>query len=151
MDCLRIHLVRKKKIDGMRIDEFVENCDESKIYLLDMDPYFGKEMNFKVYRELSGIYNIWIDAAPRNVEDVMDILVSDADFAVITGVYFRDPLEELLEITENVAMRSIFKKYVDEFINAGGKIVILPRNMIKQVEAESRYVIGTREVCLWKG
>ncbi len=142
--------MRRKRIDGMKIDRFVEECEDSRIYLLDIDPYFGREMNFRVYRELSGIYDMWIDSAPRRVEDVVDVLVSDAEVAVLNGFYFWDPLDELLEMTDNVAMRSVSEDHFERFLAAGGKIVILPRNMLDRFEAGEKYVIGSREVCPWK-
>ncbi len=150
MDCLKVHLVRRKRVDGMKIDEFIDNCESSRIYLLDVDPYFGREMNFKVYRELSGIFDLWIDSAPRKVEDVVDVLISDAEIAVLTGVYFWDSLDELLEMTDNVAMRSVFPRHIERFLAAGGKIVILPRNMLNDFGSGEKYVIGSREVCPWK-
>jgi hypothetical protein len=150
VDCIEIHTVRRKRIDGMKVDEFVERYEHSKVYLIDVDPHLGREMNFKVYRELSGIYDMWIDAAPRKVEDVVDVLISDAEIAIITGAHFRDSYEEVLEIAENVALRSIYPNEVNAFIRAGGKIVILPRNIIEGIDAETRYVIGSREVCRWR-
>jgi uncharacterized protein related to proFAR isomerase len=133
----------------MKVDRFVEECDDSQIYLIDIDPYFGKEMNFKVYRELAGIYDLWIDAASRKVEDVMDVLVSDAEVAVITGVYFWDPLEELMDMTDSVAMKSIFQKHIDEFIKLGGKIIIVPNNLVHNYEADVR-VMSRQGVCPWR-
>jgi len=145
-----VHTVRRKKVDGLKIDEFIDSCESSKLYLIDIDPYFGREMNFKVYRELSGIFDLWIDAAPRRVEDAMDVLISDAEIAVITGIYFWDPIESILEITENIALKSIYPEHAEEFVNAGGKVVILPRNIINKVNLEEKYVIKGREVCSWK-
>ncbi len=150
MSCLEVHTVRRKRIDGKKIDDFVEECEASKLYLIDVDTYFGREMNFKVYRELSGIFDLWLDSSPRKIEDVMDVLISDADVAVITGVYFWDSLDDLMGLSDNVAMKSIFEKHIIDFMNAGGKLVILPRNMANKYENLDRYVISGREVCPWK-
>ncbi len=147
--CIPVHEVRKKRVDGMKVDEFIENCDEDTLYLLDIDTYFGKEMNFKVYRELEGIYNLWIDATPRLIEDVMDILISNADLAVITGIYFRDDLEELLELTESVAMKSIFTEDIENFLNVGGYTVITSPIILKELKNVDGYVFRGKEVCHW--
>ncbi len=149
MDCLEVHTIKRKRIDGLKIDDFIEKCDSQNLYLIDIDPYFGKEMNFKVYRELSGIYDLWIDAASRRIEDVMDVLVSDADVAVITGVYFWDSLKDLIDLTDNVAMKSIYEKHIDEFVKLGGKIVILPRNMANRYNVEVK-IFTKKGVCDWK-
>ena len=150
MDCLKVHTVKRKRIDGMKIKDFIEYCEDTKLYLLDIDPYFGREMNFKVYRELSGIFDIWIDSAPRRVEDVIDALVSDAEVSVITGVYMWDPIEEIFNITENVAMKSIYPNHISSFLEEGGEKVIVPKNMAREIEGGEKYVMRGREVCLWK-
>ncbi len=145
-----MHTVKRKRIDGMKIKDFIEYCEDTKLYLLDIDPYFGREMNFKVYRELSGIFDIWIDSAPRRVEDVIDALVSDAEVSVITGVYMWDPIEEIFNITENVAMKSIYPNHISSFLEEGGEKVIVPKNMAREIEGGEKYVMRGREVCLWK-
>ena len=149
VNCLKVHTVSRNKIDGIKPGEFMDRCEDSKLYLLDIDPYFGKEMNFKVYRELSGLYDIWIDAASRKIEDVMDILIFDAEIAVLSGIYFWDELSELLELTDNVAMKSIFSKHIVDFVKVGGKIVILPKNLVNEFEGE-KYIMTGKEVCPWK-
>ena len=150
MNCLKVHTVRRKRIDGMKIKDFIESCEDTKLYLLDIDPYFGKEMNFKVYRELSGIFDIWIDAAPRRVEDVIDALVSDAEVSVITGVYMWDSIAEIFNMTENVAMKSIYPNHISSFLEEGGEKVIVPKNMANEIEGGEKYVMRGREVCPWK-
>ncbi len=150
VNCLKVHTVKRKRIDGMKIKDFIESCEDKKIYLLDIDPYFGREMNFKVYQELSGIYDIWIDAAPRRVEDVIDTLISDAEVSVITGVYMWDNIEEIFKITENIAMKSIFPNHISSFLQNGGKIIILPNNMMNEFEDGDKYIMRGKEVCPWK-
>ncbi len=150
MNCLKVHTIKRKRIDGMKIKDFIESCEDTKLYLLDIDPYFGREMNFKVYRELSGIFDIWIDSAPRKVEDVIDALVSDAEVSVITGVYMWDPIEEIFKITENVAMKSIYPKHISSFLEEGGEKVIVPKHMAREIEGGEKYVMQGRGVCPWK-
>ena len=149
MKCISIHIVRRKRIDGEKIDDFVENCDEDTLYLLDLDTYFGREMNFRVYRELEGIYRMWIDSSPRIIEDVMDVLISSADIAVITGIYFRDDIEELLNLTENVAMKSIFDEDIENFLNQGGYTIITSPRILRKVKNVEGYVFRGKEVCPW--
>ena len=149
MKCISVHIVRRKRIDGEKIDDFVENYEEDTIYLLDLDTYFGREMNFRVYRELEGIYRMWIDSSPRIIEDVMDVLISSADIAVITGVYFRDDIEELLDLTENVAMKSIFDEDIENFLNHGGYTIITSPRILRNVKNVEGYVFRGKEVCPW--
>ncbi len=144
-----MHLVRKKRVDELKVDQFIESCEEDTLYLLDVDTYFGREMNFKVYRELEGIYKLWIDATPRVIEDVMDVLISNADMAVITGIYFRDDLEELLELTESVTMKSIFTEDIENFLSVGGYTVITSPIILKVLKNVNGYIFRGKEVCRW--
>ncbi len=151
MDCLKIHNVRRRRIDNKRINDFIEECDEKKLYILDIDSYLGREMNFKVYRELEGIYEIWIDSAPRINEDVMDILVSGGNIAVLMKEFLRKKeLEKIIEVTDNIALKSIFMENIKEFINMGGKIIISSVNMGYEIKDVELYTIRNGMVCRWK-
>ena len=149
MKCIPVHLVRRKRIDGLKVDDFVENCDCNTIYLLDLDTYFGREMNFRIYHELEGIFNMWIDSSPRVIEDVMDVLISSADMAVIMGIYFRGNMDELLSLTENVAMKSIFDEDIENFLNRGGYTIITSPRIMRRVKNVKGYVFRGKEVCPW--
>ena len=149
MNCIPVHLVRKKRVDGKKIDDFIEECEDDTLYLIDLDPYFGREMNFRVYRELEGIFKMWIDSSPRVVEDVMDMLISSADMAVISGIYLRDDLEEILNLTDNVAMKSIFDKDIENFLNHGGYTIITSPRILRKVKNVKGYVFRGKEVCPW--
>ena len=152
MECVKIHHVRRKRIDNMRLDEFIDECDEKTLYLLDIDPYMGREMNFKVYRELEGIYELWIDSAPRSSEDVMDILVSGGNMAVIMREFLMDgEMEKIVEMTENIALKSIFIEYLKEFVNMGGKKIISSEiAKFEFVDSGLKvYTIKNGEVCRW--
>ncbi len=151
MNCLRIHNLRRRRIDNKRVNDFIEECDEKKLYILDIDSYLGREMNFKIYRELEGIYELWIDSAPRTNEDVMDILVSGGDVAVIMNEFLRKrEMEKIIEITDNIALKSIFIDNLKKFIELGGKIIISSVNMGYEIKDVELYTMRNREVCEWK-
>ena len=150
MDCLRIHTIRKKKIDGMKIGEFVERCEEEKLYLLDIDAHLGREMNFKVYNSLSGIFDMWIDATPRRVEDIMDTIIVGAQYAIINDIYFMESLKDVLELTDSVILKSYSLERINNFLALGGRRVMTSTAIAQNLNMENIYVIKGREVCEWR-
>jgi len=148
--CIRLHTIKGGRIDGMSISKFVEVNEESLLYLLDIDSYLGREMNFKIYDELSGIFELWIDAAPRRHYDVMDILVSGGNMAIIMD-HFMKPreIEKSVEITENIILKSFSFEIIEKFIMVGGKKVITSPNIASLLSGEI-YVLKGGEICPWK-
>lgn len=150
MNCLKIYPVMRGKIDGKKIDEFVESFDGEVLYLLDVDAHKGSEMNFKIYDELSGLFDMWIDAAPRRHYDVMDVLVIGGNKAVITPYFTMwKEIEKAIEITDNVILKSYDVGEIDKFLSMGGKEVITSARMAPIIKA-STYVLKGGEICLWK-
>lgn len=151
MNSLRVYPVRRKKIGGLKIREFIESCEDSKLYLLDIDAYMGREMNIKVYNELSGIFDMWIDSAPRRVEDVMDLIVLGAQYAVLNDFYMEEErIMKTLELTENIVLKSYNAGRIEKFIKNGGKIIITSPRIASTLNMERIYVFEGREVRAWK-
>ena len=150
MQCLKIHTVKNGKIDFLSVGEFVEECTESTIYLIDVDSHNHREMNFRVYDVLSGIFELWIDAAPRRHYDVMDVLVSGGNIAIISDYFMKEKeLRASLELSENLIFKSYQLDKIEKFITWGGKRVITSRSIAPFVSVE-RYIMRGGEICLWK-
>ncbi len=151
MVCLKVYPVRRKRIGGIKLKEFMENCEDSALYLLDIDSHRGREMNIKVYNTLSGIFEMWIDAAPRRTEDIMDLLILGASYAVISDFYMPElQIQKVLELTENVILKSYSLRNIEKFLSAGGERVITSRNIAAKLGASEVYVLTGREVCPWR-
>ncbi len=149
--CLAVYPVKRKKIGGMKIKEFMENCSERELYFLDIDAYMGREMNIKVYNSLAGIYDMWIDAAPRRVGDVMDLLIMDAKYAVINDIYMRrEEMQRVLELTDNVILKSYDTKSIEKFLEWGGRKILTSEKIASYLKDGELYVFRGKEVCLWK-
>jgi len=150
VDCIRIHTVRDSHIDGFKIDKFLDNFEEDVLYMIDIDSYNRREMNLKVYDELSGLFELWIDAAPRRHYDVMDILVIGGNKAIIDSNFMTDrEMEIILELTDNVVLKSYDIGRIENFIMLGGKEVITSRKLADYVHAKT-YIINGGEMCLWR-
>ncbi|AGB04919.1 hypothetical protein AciM339_1049 [Aciduliprofundum sp. MAR08-339] len=145
-----MHAVVHGKIDGKRIDDFVESFDEDLLYLIDVDSHNGGEINFKVYDELSGLFEMWIDAAPRRHYDVMDVLVIGGNKAVITPYFTRwKEITRAIELTENTVLKSYNIEDIGRFLSMGGKEVITSVRMAPLVHANT-YVLKGGEICPWR-
>jgi hypothetical protein len=76
--------------------------ETSKLYIVDTDGLEKDAPNLNVYQKLATKYQIWVDAGPRYLEDVVDILTAGANRVTLRRSIF--PLPELIkirEITEN--------------------------------------------------
>jgi len=78
------------------------------LYLLDEDGVTDNRPNYNIYQRLSGHADLWIDAGPRTVEDVMDIVMAGA-----TAVIFRPSLWPMLDVDEilNITDCSLYAVY----------------------------------------
>ncbi len=150
MDCIKIHTIRAGKIDGKDPGDFAEECEESTLYLIDIDAHNRREMNFKVYEELSGIFELWIDSAPRRHYDVMDALVIGGAKVTVTPHFIRwREIERALELTENIVLKSYRREDIEKFVERGGKEIITSTRMAPMISSEV-WVLKGGEICKWR-
>ncbi len=121
-----IYHVYKKGIKNFKnLDEFIDNVKSEKIYLIDDQTFKGKEINFKVLKEISQIFETWYEANIRWPEDVTDIIISGAEISVISGPKVNEKLlKNILKITNNVALHSNEENLLNIFIDNGGNYII---------------------------
>ncbi len=150
MNCIKIHTVKDSRLDGSGLDAFLDNFEGNVLYIIDVDSYNKREMNLKTYDELSGLFELWIDAAPRRYYDVMDILVIGGNKAIIDSNFMRDKdIEKILELTDNVILKSYDKRRIENFIMFGGKEIITSKNLANYVNTRTHIIKGG-ELCLWR-
>ncbi len=145
-----MHTLKGGRIDGVKIDEFLDGFEDSILYLIDVDSYLGGEMNFRVYAELSGLFPLWIDAAPRRQYDIMDILVGGGDYAVAHEHFIPEAeLREILQLTENVILKSFEPLFIAKFLSWGGRKVLTSEKLAPAAGPEA-YVMRGGEICPWR-
>ncbi len=145
-----MHTVKNSLIDGIKIDDFLEIFEDEAIYLLDIDSYNRHEMNLKVYDELAGLAELWIDAAPRRHYDVMDILITGGNLVVIHENFMNwREINRAIELTENLALKSYSIENIEKFVTLGGNIIITSSKIAEYINVKS-YIIRGGEICLWK-
>ena len=81
----------------------------------------------------------------------MDIFVSGGDAAVMMVEYMsQNELEKVMEITDSVALKSIFKEDIMRFVDMGGRMVISYPKILNDIKNVDTYTIKNGEVCKWK-
>ena len=150
MNCIKIHTVKDSRLDGLELDAFLDNFEGDILYIIDIDSYNRREMNLKIYDELSGLFELWIDAAPRRHYDVMDILVIGGNKAIIDSNFMRDKeIEKTLELTDNVILKSYDRGRIENFIMLGGEEIITSKHIADYVDAK-KYIMKGGELCSWR-
>lgn len=88
---------KKERIDLM--DGLIEKY--GMVYIIDMD---GKEKgspNLKLYKSIGK--NIWLDAFPKSIDDIIDLLVCGAERVTIRSIK-----EKYFEDIKNISEKEIF-------------------------------------------
>ena len=78
---------------GKKVIEKMEEmiADHELVYVIDLDGCKKNSPNLELYKKVDG--GIWLDACPRGVEDVMDLIVAGAEKITIWGMkeeYFKE-------------------------------------------------------------
>ncbi|MGC9309008.1 MAG: hypothetical protein ACP5FL_09585 [Thermoplasmatota archaeon] len=71
------------------------------VYVLDLDGIQHNRANIDVYKKVSKKAFLWLDAAPRRVEDVIDLVVAGAARVTLQDAMHDDDLRQLVDMVEN--------------------------------------------------
>jgi hypothetical protein len=102
-----IHLKKRKIVDskhtaGHSIIKNIEPFKNKKLYILDHDGLEKNRPNLCIYQKLSKYHEIWIDAGPQVIGDVVDSVIAGATAITIRQNIWRDVnTYDVKEITEN--------------------------------------------------
>lgn len=98
----RIQIEKDRK--NISLDDVLENVTKDKdIYFLDVDGIEKNKPNLCTYQKIAEKRNIWVDAGPRVLGDVVDLLMAGANKITIRPHLF--PIEEIpsiKDVTENM-------------------------------------------------
>lgn len=102
-----IHLQKRKIFDGkdgkqLSFNELLDLSDKDKIvYVLDKDGLEKDKPNLCLYPKLSEHLNIWVDAGPRVLGDVVDEVMAGAtNITVRTFLWPKAEIAAIQEMTE---------------------------------------------------
>jgi hypothetical protein len=84
-------------------DEIIKELSENKnLYLYDIDGIKGNKPNLCTYQRFSSLAELWIDAAPRDLGDVVDNLMAGGNKIIIQEKKWIDKtFSEIKKITQN--------------------------------------------------
>lgn len=113
--------IRKNKIS--EADE-LGKYESGPLWIQDNDVKRGRELNFRIYDELSGLYEIYLDAELKYEDDVADSITAGATMVTISESIDGDKMKRMLFYTDSL----IFylrrdSRLCDFFINNGGMYV----------------------------
>jgi len=105
--------IRKEKVmkDDVVIKKDVINFIEKiakefgGVYIIDVDGYKKNEANFRLYKKIA--VPIWLDAYPRYVEDVMDLVIISG----VNKITVRNMEEEMLKEIKDMIEKEIYLAY----------------------------------------
>ena len=98
---------RKPHLEGKEcpslLAETLEQLDEgSSIYFLDADGIEKDKPNLCTYQRLPSRQNMWIDAGPRVLGDVVDVVMAGATTIIVRqNLWPKLDIERIKEFTEN--------------------------------------------------
>ncbi len=111
----------RKKIDEV---DALDKYESGPLWLIDEDYKNGRELNFKKYDELSGIYELYLDAEISSVDDVADAITGGATMVTVSEMMDREKLRRALFYTESLVLYVRDKREVADyfFANGGNKV-----------------------------
>ena len=116
---------------------------EKKLYVVDLDGRDHDELNLELLQELSSDYILWVDNGLRNIDDVMDTLITGATAITIQHDLWSHPdVSSIKEISDDeiyIALDLTHEKVQDMdlsiYYGVNGVVVL---NTKEQLEADSK-------------
>lgn len=103
-----IHLKNKKINDESTLSDIhllLNRLQSSTVYIFDEDGINRNQPNVSIYQKFASNTDLWVDAGPRDVDDIVDDLFSGANRIIIrTDLWEERDLKNVSEITENELM-----------------------------------------------
>jgi len=163
MQQIPLIFLRRKKIAQTiskdMLQTFHNQFHHSMIYILDEDGVKKNQPNVSLYQRLASGMELWIDAGPRTVDDVIDTVFAGASRVVIRPELWMEPsLQRVIEFIENEVMlfyridelkgdaeKSVLDKEAQGFVISLSKDTVLnqeEKNMLQELaQMKQTYVI----------
>ncbi len=109
--------LRKKKI--LEAEE-LNSYESGPLWLIDEDYKNGRELNFKIYDDLSGIYELYLDAEVSQVDDIADSITGGATMVTISESIDRERMKRALFYTESLILYVRSARDIADFFIANG-------------------------------
>ena len=143
-------LLQEKQGPKITIKELTARVEEDKmLYILDLDGIEHNNPNLGLYEDLSDRYTLWVDAGPRILDDVMDMIMAGAtNITIRKNLWPNVNLVDLQEITEDEIYFTVdtdqIEKHVEfsVFSDVIGAVVLKDE---KEIEEDQHYSTFLKE------
>jgi hypothetical protein len=109
-------ITTEKEGAALSVEEIIEQIDKDIIlYVLDQDGLEKDKPNLCTYPPLSEHCDLWVDAGPRVLGDIVDYVMAGATHITIRNKFFPHPgIPAIKELTENNLYTDITMQTMDE-------------------------------------
>lgn len=103
----KIHI--EKEGNHVSLDDVLEkNIKDREIYFLDMDGIEKNRPNLCLLQKISEKQEIWVDAGPRVLGDIVDLIMAGATRITIRrGLFPIEDIPNIKEVTENMICTAV--------------------------------------------
>jgi len=148
----RRKIIEPKHASNLSLKKILERYKNKKLYILDYDGLEKNKPNLCLYQKLSKYHEIWVDAGPQVLGDVVDSVISGATTITIRKNLWRELNGSAIkEITENKIYSDVdFNNYNNPrttsslIYNVDGLVLFLKKN---QIESDFKYVEYLKSIC----
>ena len=152
------HLKRRKIIEpkhasNLPLIKILERYKNKKIYVLDHDGLEKNKPNLCLYQKLSKYHEIWVDAGPQVIGDVVDSVIAGTTNITIRKNLWRELNGSVIkEITENKIYEDVnlynynLPRITSSLVyNVDGLVVFDKKN---QIESDFKYAEYLKSICI---
>lgn len=126
--------LRKKKI--LEADE-MERYESGPLWVFDEDYKNGRELNFKRYDDLSGLYELYLDAEISHVDDIADAITGGATMVTMSESMSKEKMKKALFYTDSIILYTKGNRDVLSFFIAnGGNYAYSDSVLIDRIQAQ---------------
>lgn len=98
----------------------LEKYESGPLWLIDEDYKKGRELNFRRYDDLSGVYELYLDAEISRVDDVADSITGGAAMVTISESIHKDKLRSALFYTDSLILYVRDNREIADFFFSNG-------------------------------
>jgi uncharacterized protein related to proFAR isomerase len=90
-----IHIYKRKIVNSDyniidNINDFLSNYKDDYIYLLDHDGINKNRPNLCLFQRLSKKYDLWVDTGPRDLGDIVDLVIAGSSKITVRENFLRE-------------------------------------------------------------
>ncbi|RLF42496.1 MAG: hypothetical protein DRN12_00155 [Thermoplasmata archaeon] len=97
-----IHIKKHRIVSSLTVEQLKDiQFGGKKTYVLDGDGILKDKPNVSLYQQMARYHEIWVDAGPRNLGDLVDIIIAGANIVIIRIDRWLDfNIDEIRELTD---------------------------------------------------